>query len=179
MVQLLFALSVLAAPDAGHEAPDDVTVEVLMKKPLQRVRGALRGRLEVRLHNGRASAVTLQNRDVHGFRFQPVDGGAAEALIHSCDCAFELGIDSAPETRTIVLVPGETRTLEFDDFVCSGGPYRSPLPGHYTLSYRIGPPLVQRLDGGAQNPTACNRVIQERWNQPFASQPITVRIRGR
>ncbi len=177
MTHLLLALSLLASPDAPPQPSTDVSVEVLVKKKLHRLRGTLRGRLDVRIHNFRATPLTLQSRDVHGFRFQPAHGGPVQVLIHSCDCAFELGTDSPPESRLITLNPGETRTLEFDEFTCSGGPFVPPAPGKYLVTYGIGAPAsVPKTDGGV--PPTCDHLVRERVH-PFESKPVATQIDGR
>jgi hypothetical protein len=177
MTHLILAITLLVSPDVAPEPSRDVTVEVVVKKKLRRVSGTLRGRLDVRLHNIRATPLTLLNRDVHGFRFRPARGGPAQLVIHSCDCAFELGTDSPPESRTLTLAPGETRTLEFDDFECSGGPYFTPLPGKYLVTYGIGEPASDsRADGGV-SPT-CDQLVRTRLHL-FESKPLATHIEGR
>ncbi len=169
MVSALTLLLLVAAPK--------VDVELQVKKPLKlSKRGALEGVLEVRVTNRGAEPVTLQHRDVHAFRFVPESGdGGVQVLFHSCDCGFELGLETPPGARTFTLVPGEHRIITFEDFECGGGPYRAPPPGKYAVSWSIGAPAPPaRTPAGKRDLEKCDLVVHSRGPQTFESRAVSV-----
>ncbi|MBL8954832.1 MAG: hypothetical protein JNK82_28905 [Myxococcaceae bacterium] len=167
----LLALLVLAA------APVDVDLTV--KKPLKLTRrGELKGVLEVRITNRGTEPITLQHRDVHGFRFEPVGGDAGtQVLFHSCDCGFELGIDKPPDKRTFTLRPQEHRIITFEDFECDGGPYHPPPPGKYRVTWSLGEPAPTPKVSAMLDLDKCGSLVHTRPAQPFESRAVSVDLR--
>lgn len=155
-----------------------VEVEVTARKPLRLARdGELKGTLAVKVTNRGTEPVTLQHRDVHGFRFTPASGEPVpQRIFHSCECGFEQGLQPAPASRTFTLAAGETKTLTFDDFTCGGGPFSAPSAGRYQVTYSLGepepPPRKADLDL-----KKCEAEVRARSPGPFESKPIAVQLK--
>jgi hypothetical protein len=155
-----------------------VDVELTAKKPLRVTRdGELKGALVVKVTNRGTEPVTLQHRDVHGFRFTPASGEAAPwRIFHSCECGFDQGLQPPPASRTFTLAPGEAKTLTFDDFACGGGPFEAPAAGRYQVTYSLGeagpPPKKTELDL-----KRCEADVRARAPGPFESKPIVVDVK--
>lgn len=158
-------------------ADGGVVVEVKVTKPLAVKKGELTGRLDVKVTNGGAEAVTLEHRDVHGFRFAPPDGGTPEVLFHSCDCGFELGLEKPPAARTFTLAPKASRTLTFDDFACGGGPYKAPPKGAWLVTYSVGAPSPAPASDGGLDLPRCEALVRGRGPAAWQSKPTPATIR--
>jgi hypothetical protein len=156
----------------------DVHVAVELKSPLRLdAAGVLRGVIVVRVENRGADSVELEHPDVHGFRLVPRAGGPDALIIHTCDCGFVLGLETPPEGRRFTLAPGQTRVLTFDDFTCSGGPFRTPPPGRYHLRYYVTPPSAAptHLDAGFDL-ERCVRALESLPPQAVESAPVPVEL---
>ncbi len=159
---LLLVASLLSAPNLR------ITVEAV--KPLKVQKGQLMGVLAVKLKNGSDAPVTLQHRDVNGFRFVPEKGGPPLLLFHSCDC----GLETPPPNRTVTLQPGEERVIRFDDFGCGGGPYRFPPKGRYTVTWQatseVAPAKLEQAEL-----KECERLLLAETGTVSAPTAITIR----
>ncbi len=155
----------------------DLSIQVEVPKPLKLHKGQLSGVISVRLKNLGAQPVRLRHRDVHGLLFTPDKGGPPSLLFHSCDCAFELGLEPAPAQRTFVLEPQQELVLRFDDFACGGGPYRAPAKGRYGLTYEVtvvASEATPTLSSGPVDLKECERLVLSR--RGLQSPSIAVRI---
>ncbi len=155
-----------------------VDVELTVKKPLRVARdGELKGTLAVKVTNRGTEPVTLQHRDVHGFRFTKDSGEPApQRIFHSCECGFEQGLQPPPASRTFTLAAGETKTLTFDDFTCGGGPFSAPAAGRYQVTYSLGEPQPPRRKTALDLKT-CEAEVRARAPGPFESKPIAVEVK--
>lgn len=152
----------------------DVQVTVQVKKPLRVTpSGQLRGAIEVTVSNRGDEGIELEHEDVHGLRFEPKEGPTG-LVLHSCDCAFVLGLEQPPEGRRFTLLPGAEKRLTFDDFSCSGGDFTPPKPGAFLLRYHVGPPAAAAAppDGGFDRQECERRLRAASGPQAFVSTGV-------
>lgn len=95
---------------------------------------SLSGALRVTVTNPSTRAVDLWSWDVMGLRFYGPQGDTF--LVHSCACPFLAGYGEAPGAR-IHLEPGASATVRIEDWGCSGGPFRPPPQGEWSVTFRL------------------------------------------
>jgi hypothetical protein len=141
----LLVLVVLASPAWADVPPvpptppeQSLTVTVDAPKRMKvHPRKGLQGKIEVHVRNGTDTAVELVDPEILGLLFSDPDTGGYEVIAHSCFCVMALSEPAS--VKTLVLAPGESHTMVFDDFGCGGGPWKAPPTGTYWVTYQLHP----------------------------------------
>jgi hypothetical protein len=138
-------------------------------RPLSLVRwqaggkGGLDGALIVTLANRGREPLRLRRLEVHGLLFRERSGQRSHVIVHSCLCGLEPG---SPEAAPVELGPGQSRTIQLDEFGCGGGMWPAPPPGAWFVSYRA---LAAPLPPGSTLPPVALPERLRRCREDLAS----------
>ncbi len=166
----------------------DVDIELVATERLRRgKKSGLRGALGVTLTNRGTQPVRLEELEVHALVYRDVDSDEQFVVVHPCQCLGQL--EGGLPVRVVDLSPGESHTVELDDFGCGGSSWRPPPPGTYELTYRAhladSPgALGSREPMSVSGPDAavhCRELFASEsfWEGALRSNAVDVVLRGR
>ncbi len=152
-------------------------------------RAYLDGVLVVQLTNLSDQKLVLEEFDVHNLVFVDVKDATNYILLHSCACVAQCETDgpaAASSRKALTLMPGEAKTLIFEDFGCSGSMYVPPGPGTYDLYYRVRPYPAEPLKLACPEPMkvqetieSCRTLLQSAgfWMGAWTGIPLRIKLK--